>query len=539
MEEFWNQGISEKTREADAQRSKPSLAQIEAAVQPIIEAMAERFNMSFNFGFRNAEGSIRFAAGPDNRCLPQSPEGCTPTNMSAHTKIPGGSVTKAMTVTRVLQLAEEGLIDLDKAAHLYSDPVTTKLYGWTLAQLWETPAVNKITVRDLMGMTSGLRDYAYMPHSPSPGVQTLSAPWDDSLPDFYLTSADKTLHGPVDIGYGYGYMGKNVTPGFVNPVGNSPEGDTVPNSAYAPGASATGNGSPNGAYSGLNFIILGWIMTHVTQQGSWTNVDQIGVFANSPPGRYNETAFAALGRCRDLGDVAHQYMATYKPESSRVQILDMIDASCLNGWTMGNVVSSGENLATFFYDQWTLGSGLLSESAMLQIVSYFKPLYDWTVPDAYRGRTEWWIYGLGTFLLPTDRYLTNFTDENRGKVRALGHPGQDWGSADSPVCNYFGYYKFGVCMIYNSNMGLTRDTTWGQWNGYAASIASMKVLDAVMALYGGPRFDVSDELILSGKSIFPKKYDQATAKRLVFTEQYGSKGLYYNENSSCSACTRL
>ena len=168
--EFWNQGISEKTREADAQRSKPSLAQIEAAVQPIIEAMAERFNMSFNFGFRNAEGSIRFAAGPDNRCLPQSPEGCTPTNMSAHTKIPGGSVTKAMTVTRVLQLAEEGLIDLDKAAHLYSDPVTTKLYGWTLAQLWETPAVNKITVRDLMGMTSGLRDYAYMPHSPSPGA---------------------------------------------------------------------------------------------------------------------------------------------------------------------------------------------------------------------------------------------------------------------------------------------------------------------------------------------------------------------------------
>ena len=91
---------------------------------------------------------------------------------------------------------------------------------------------------------------------------------------------------------------------------------------------------------------------------------------------------------------------------------------------MGNVVSSGENLATFFYDQWTLGSGLLSESAMLQIVSYFKPLYDWTVPDAYRGRTEWWIYGLGTFLLPTDRYLTNFTDENRGKVRALGHPGE-------------------------------------------------------------------------------------------------------------------
>jgi len=62
------------------------------------------------------------------------------------------SITKTMTATLILQLAEEGLIELD-------EPVTTYLGDW----LGDHPSEDQITVRQLMDHTNGLIEYAFDP----------------------------------------------------------------------------------------------------------------------------------------------------------------------------------------------------------------------------------------------------------------------------------------------------------------------------------------------------------------------------------------
>lgn len=62
-----------------------------------------------------------------------------------HTKYKIASITKAFTSVLILQLCQEGKIDLDKTIHLY-------LPGYT------GPAKDKVIVRQLLNMTSGMRN---------------------------------------------------------------------------------------------------------------------------------------------------------------------------------------------------------------------------------------------------------------------------------------------------------------------------------------------------------------------------------------------
>ena len=62
------------------------------------------------------------------------------------------SITKTMTTAVVMQLVEEGLVDLD-------EPVTTYLGDW----LGSYPFADEITVRQLLNHTNGLIEYAFDP----------------------------------------------------------------------------------------------------------------------------------------------------------------------------------------------------------------------------------------------------------------------------------------------------------------------------------------------------------------------------------------
>jgi len=62
------------------------------------------------------------------------------------------SITKTMTATLILQLVEEGLIELD-------EPVSSYLGDW----LGDHPSEDEITVRQLMDHTNGLIEYAFDP----------------------------------------------------------------------------------------------------------------------------------------------------------------------------------------------------------------------------------------------------------------------------------------------------------------------------------------------------------------------------------------
>ena len=46
------------------------------------------------------------------------------------------------------------------------------------------------------------------------------------------------------------------------------------------------------------------------------------------------------------------------------------------------------------------------------------------------------------------------------RVLRYGHPGADWGSLSSPVCGYNPAYKFGVCVVYNSAIGMNCTMTF-------------------------------------------------------------------------------
>ena len=74
----------------------------------------------------------------------------TPVSVDDHFRI--GSITKPMTAAVVLQLVEEGLIELD-------EPVQTYVPTWLAGHPFES----EITIRQLMNHTNGLVEYASSP----------------------------------------------------------------------------------------------------------------------------------------------------------------------------------------------------------------------------------------------------------------------------------------------------------------------------------------------------------------------------------------
>jgi D-alanyl-D-alanine carboxypeptidase len=89
------------------------------------------------------------------------------------------SITKSFTVTLILQLADEGLLDLD-------DPVAAYVDG--------VPNGKRVTLRDLAAMTSGLPDYP----TPAFGADLLADPTRIFRPDELLAYAwREPLQGPA------------------------------------------------------------------------------------------------------------------------------------------------------------------------------------------------------------------------------------------------------------------------------------------------------------------------------------------------------
>lgn len=77
-------------------------------------------------------------------------------SMTADTPMHIGSVSKSFTALAIMQLAEQGLVDLDA-------PVQTYLPWFTLA---DAEAAQSITIRHLLHHTSGLSDLEYVPTFP-------------------------------------------------------------------------------------------------------------------------------------------------------------------------------------------------------------------------------------------------------------------------------------------------------------------------------------------------------------------------------------
>jgi hypothetical protein len=137
---------------------------------------------------------------------------------------------------------------------------------------------------------------------------------------------------------------------------------------------------------------------------------------------------------------------TRDPPLGVFEIFDMYNMSCLNGWTMGNVATTGKNMAMFFRDVYSgLPSRQLLNSSTVRRMSVFRPLTN----DWCQGCT----YGLASFGIFDGVFKVNAAPGSLigpspsapFSIHGYGHAGQDWGSG-AQMCAYFASgYDFGIC----------------------------------------------------------------------------------------------
>merc|ERR1712100_455125 len=152
-------------------------------------------------------------------------------------------------------------------------------------------------------------------------------------------------------------------------------------------------------------------------------------------------------------------------------------------------MGTGEDLATFFYDLFSLadtGKGYVN-STTLDLMQEYKPLSDtWCPGPDGDGSCS---YGLALFRDQFGQDVWSMLDQSDSidYVRVIGHPGEDWGSGCSP-CGYNKKYKFGICLGYTSLVGMNCSLD-PRINSNAILEATCKIYDAVLSVVGAPRLD--------------------------------------------------
>jgi hypothetical protein len=188
----------------------------------------------------------------------------------------------------------------------YLDPVLKAQCGFTLDELFApASAALNITAKDLIGMTAGIGDY----NDDQLKSWTFLFPDDDLLPCDYLNLANRKL------------------------------------SCNAPPCP--------GHYSSIGFVVAGFLAQGLeAANGTWSSWDQFGIIPATRKHLYNETIFMGTGRCHEHPRVASQWIqpahSLEKPDE--LAFYDLLNYSCLNGWSMGNLAASGKDLAMFFRD---------------------------------------------------------------------------------------------------------------------------------------------------------------------------------------------
>jgi CubicO group peptidase (beta-lactamase class C family) len=401
-----------------------ALEKVRQAVQPVLNEMAAFHNTSLSWGYTSAAGSISLVAGVHNAW--------TGENLTTAHSIGGGSITKPWMSVAVLQAYEEGLLDLEDPISMHLDPILDCMNGTSVEALFGTDTAGA-TIKQLIGMESGLPDYP-----------------DDLIT--YLTLSNQPV-SPID----YIYWTKKTS------VCDN-EACKMHRSHCTPGKCVS--------YSGIGIIFAGFIVMKARGFHRWEDFDLRQVIPQhlADQGRYNATQFFGAYNCSDAPrPVAHTYDTFWGPESDFKEItedqywaVDLYDTwGCTNGYTMGNIGSSGGDLAQFFYDLFVgeiqprvdangaaidltdactfKRTGFLTKES-LALMTDFKP------PTHNRGWMEGAkvAYGLG---------LMNFPQSPADGL--WQHGGADWGSGSLPVCGYYSKEGYSECIMFSSNPGNT------------------------------------------------------------------------------------
>ena len=233
-------------------------------LQSTLDALALQFNTSYSFAFKHGDEEVAVAAGWASHAPGAE------TNATVNSLYPAGSVTKTFLAASLLQLSAAGQIDLDRAAASYIDPWNAAQGVPSVEEQWGGNASasafsSNVTVRTLMGMRSGLRDY----HSSALRKWTREHPDKDILPQTYIEQVDKAPYFPP------------------NAVGRA-------------------------AYSSDGYVLLGMVLAAVQGAKSWGEMNQSAAldWSHAPLLRHprdRRWTFMGAGPCSLHPLVVHQY----------------------------------------------------------------------------------------------------------------------------------------------------------------------------------------------------------------------------------------
>jgi len=362
---------------------------ITAAVSPVLSQLSDRFNTTIFYGLRSPNAAISLAKGRESRYSERQ--------VDSNALVPMGSVTKSFTAAAVAQLIERGVItSWDEPAHIHVDPVLQRLNGTTMLQLWGgDTTIERVTLRQLVTMRAGLNDY----DDNAMQEFTYSHPDQDITPMDYLHTVNKTF-------------------------------------MYAPGT--------GGAYSSIGFELLGFVLVHHTtgRTSEWKDYDQLSVIPASLRSQFAHTTFPTGGPCSSYDSVIHQYHTAYDKAKGGLVFEDLIDDSCLNGWTFGSIAASALDVASFYYHLLRPGSAIVS-SATQAVLTQMQPL------------TTGWSVGLqyGYGLMSEGEFFRVSKGNASGAAALIGHGGEDWGSG-SPMPGYNPELDFGIAVALGSSSGM-------------------------------------------------------------------------------------
>ena len=138
-------------------------AAIKAVLQDFAEQEHQKWNMSLSVAFYSPKlfpdaAPITVAAGFTNEGLLIQPPQATRRKALPDDVYVWGSTTKMFTGPAVLQLVDQGKVDLEDPITKHIDPWLMKVNGTKLEDHFEDD-ISQVVVRHLLHMTSGIGDY--------------------------------------------------------------------------------------------------------------------------------------------------------------------------------------------------------------------------------------------------------------------------------------------------------------------------------------------------------------------------------------------
>ena len=241
-----------------------------------------------------------------------------------------GSTTKTMTSLAVLRLVEQGKIpSIDDSIVTHANDYLRNISNGTsdFVEIFG-PDIHNVTIRHLLSMHSGIRDY-----------------------DNGDTRSYQNKHKELDI-----------SPLWILNLPN------IKQFEFFPGTRAH--------YSSTNYVILGLVLANYQQASNWDKMNQREWVPkkNEFSSNFNSIKYGIHGKCKNFsgwdnvydGQSIHGYQNVKDSMlPATINQSDVYNISVLQGWTCGNMVAKPVDIAEFF---WTLlGPGRNDSSPLLVI----------------------------------------------------------------------------------------------------------------------------------------------------------------------------